>query len=111
MIISDIVMAIATIILAVITAFYALRTQEILKIQRKMAEWTAMPQFRFRDFYIPQGRQTRETWVRFQIEGNTARRIRGKIFLKKEDFLSNEIVLDKEETVTSYKNKQKLELA
>ena len=46
---AGVVMAITTIVLVIITAFYALRTQEILEVQRKMAEWTAMPRFRFED--------------------------------------------------------------
>jgi len=88
------VMAIATIVLAVITAFYALRTQEILKVQRKIAEWTAMPIFRFEDFYLPRGKQERQTWVRFKIETNIAQKMKGRIFLKKENSFSKEITLD-----------------
>lgn len=86
------VMAIATIVLAGITAFYALRTQEILKVQRRTAELSAMPRFRFEDFYNPK-KSGRETWVRIKIEGNIARKIEGKILLRKEDSPSGEIVL------------------
>lgn len=88
------IMAIATIILVMITAFYAYRTQEILRVQRKMVEWSAMPIFRFEDYYISRDRQKRETWVRLMIERNIAQGIKGEIFLEKEDFSSNRVVLD-----------------
>lgn len=97
---SGAVMAIATIVLVGITAFYALRTQEILRVQRKMAEQNVMPRFRLEDFYFPR-KSRREMMVRIKIEGNIARKIKGKILLRKENSPSVEIVLDTFSSLTA----------